>query len=160
MNAAACHPYSDNNEENIVKILAKVLISIQVVLWDIKLSRKAKQTDLKQLTQLQLTPWQMNRPAEEIIKVLSAIYSWLEKKEKCLILSIVTASALINFSNIEECEIVIAVTPHHFGAHAWVEIDREVTPPSEALTNYREIIRIGFDKIGQTTIAKNVEPIS
>ena len=139
-----------------MKILAKVFISIQTVLWDITLSRKAKRTDLKQLTQLQRPLWQMTRPAEEVIEVLSVIYSWLEKKEKCLILSIVTASALINFSNTEECEIVIAVKPFDFAAHAWVEVDGKATHPSEVLSDYREIIRIRFDKIGQAAVAKNV----
>ena len=135
-----------------MKMLANVLISIQTVLWDINLSKKAKQTDLKRLTQLQQSIWRMNRPVQEVIEVLSVIYSWLEKKEKCLILSIVTASALINFSNIEECDIVIAVKQFYFGAHAWVEIDRKTIRPSEVMTDYREIIRIRFGKNGAVVV--------
>lgn len=146
--------------KRIVKILAKVFISIQTVLWDLTLSRKAKRTGLKQLTQLQLPLWRITRSAEEVIEALSAVYSWVEKKEKCLILSIVTASALINFSNIKECEIVIAVKPFYFGAHAWVEVDGKTIPPSEALTDYREIIRIRFDNIGQAAVAKRSSTLS
>ena len=138
-----------------MKIFANVLVSIQTVLWDINLSRKAKQTDLKRLTQLQQPIWRMNRPVEEVIEVLSVIYSWLEKKEKCLILSIVTASALINFSNIEECDIVIAVKQFYFGAHAWVEVDEKTIPPSEIVMDYREMIRIRFDKNGVAAVPKN-----
>ena len=137
-----------------MKILANVLISIQTVLWDINLSRKAKRTNLKRLTQLQQPIWKMNRPVEDVIEVLSVIYSWLEKKEKCLILSIVTASALINFSNIKECDIVIAVKQFYFGAHAWVELDKKTTPPSEVIMDYREMIRIRFDKNGAAVVPK------
>ena len=135
-----------------MKMLANVLISIQTVLWDINLSKKAKRTDLKRLTQLQQSIWRMNRPVQEVIEVLSVIYSWLEKKEKCLILSIVTASALINFSNIEECDIVIAVKQFYFGAHAWVEIDQKTIRPSEVMTDYKEIIRIRFGKNGTVVV--------
>ena len=139
-----------------MKKLAKVFISIQTVLGDITLSRKAKRTDLKQLTQLQRPIWRMNRPVEEVVAVLSEVYSWLEKKEKCLILSIVTASALINFSKIEACDIVIAVKASYFGAHAWVEVDGKTLSPSEALMDYREMIRIRFDKNGQAAVPKKV----
>ena len=139
-----------------MKIFAKVLISIQTVLWDINLSRKAKQTDLKRLIQLQQPLWRMNLPIEEVIEVLSVIYSWLEKKEKCLILSIVTASALIHFSNIEECDIVIAVKQFYFGAHAWVELNEKTIPPSEVIMDYREMIRIRFDKNGAGVVPQNV----
>lgn len=135
-----------------MKMLANVLISIQTVLWDINLSKKAKRTDLKRLTQLQQSIWRMNRPVQEVIEVLSVIYSWLEKKEKCLILSIVTASALINFSNIEECDIVIAVKQFYFGAHAWVEVDQKTIRPSEVMTDYKEIIRIRFGKNGTVVV--------
>ncbi|MDE0423758.1 MAG: lasso peptide biosynthesis B2 protein [Candidatus Poribacteria bacterium] len=138
-----------------MKRLATIFISIQAVFWDLNLSRKAKRTKLKQLTQLQRTLWRMNRPTEEVIKLLSAIYSWLEKKEKCLILSIVTASTLINFSSIEECEIVIAVKPFDFAAHAWVEVDGKTIPPSEVIADYREIIRIRFNKNGSMVVAQN-----
>lgn len=138
-----------------MKKLAKVFISIQTVLWDINLSRKAKETELKQLTQLQPPLWRMNRPAEEVIEALSTVYSWLAKKEKCLILSIVTASALINFSNIAACEIVIAVKPFDFAAHAWVEVDGNTIPPSEVIADYREMIRIRFDTRGQTAVVKS-----
>lgn len=138
-----------------MKRLATVFISIQAVFWDLNLNRRAKRTKLKQLAQLQRTLWRMNRPTEEVIKLLSAIYSWLEKKEKCLILSIVTASTLINFSNIEECEIVIAVKPFNFAAHAWVEVDGKTIPPSEVIADYREIIRIRFDKNGSMAVAQN-----
>ena len=141
-----------------MKKLAKVLISIQAVLWDITLSKKAKRIDLKQLTQLQLPIWRMNRSPEEVIAVLSSVYSWIEKKEKCLILSIVTASALINFSNTEECEIVIAVKPYNFAAHAWIEVDGKIISPSEILADYKEIIRIVFDKREQTAVVKKVGP--
>ena len=137
-----------------MKRLTIFFIFIQAVLWDINLSRKAKRTKLKQLTQLQRPLWRMTRPTEEIIEVLSAVYSWLKKKEKCLILSMVTASALINFSNIEECEIVIAVKPFNFAAHAWVEIDEKTIPPSEVIADYREIIRIRFDKNGAEAVPK------
>ena len=139
-----------------MKMLANVLISIQTILWDINLSRKAKRTDLKRLTQLQQPLWRMNRPVQEVIEVLSVIYSWLEKKEKCLILSIVTASALIHFANIEECDIVIAVKQFYFGAHAWVELDEKTIPPSEVMMDYREMIRIRFDKNGAGVVPQNV----
>ena len=139
-----------------MKMLANVLISIQTILWDINLSRKAKRTDLKRLTQLQQPLWRMNRPVQEVIEVLSVIYSWLEKKEKCLILSIVTASALIHFANIEECDIVIAVKQFYFGAHAWVELDEKTIPPSEVMMDYREMIRIRFDKNGAAVVPQNV----
>jgi len=138
-----------------VKRLAKIFIFIQAVLWDRTLSKNAKRTDLKQLTQLQPPFWRMNRSVEEVIAVMDAVYSWLAKKEKCLILSIVTASALIHFSNIEACDIVIAVKPFHFGAHAWVEVDGNAIPPSETLTDYREIIRIRFDTRGQNAVVNS-----
>ena len=67
-----------------MKMLANVLISIQTVLWDINLSKKAKRTDLKRLTQLQQSIWRMNRPVQDVIEVLSVIYSWLEKKRNAL----------------------------------------------------------------------------
>lgn len=139
-----------------MKIFAKVFISIQAFLWDINLSRRVKEkNNLKQLTQLQLPIWRITRPIEEVTEALSMVYSWVEKTKKCLILSIVTASALIHFSKIKECEIVIAVRPFNFTAHAWVEVDRKAIPPSEILTGYREIVRIRFDKIGQTVIPQS-----
>ncbi|MXY28793.1 hypothetical protein F4Y59_11600 [Candidatus Poribacteria bacterium] len=70
-------------------------------------------------------------------------------------LSIVTASTLINFSSIEECEIVIAVKPFDFAAHAWVEVDGKTIPPSEVIADYREIIRIRFNKNGSMVVAQN-----
>lgn len=137
-----------------MKRLAKVLISIQAVLWDITLSRKSKHTDLKHLTQLQQPFLRITCSPEEVIAVLSSVYSWIGKKEKCLILSIVTASALINFSKIEACDIVIAVKPFDFASHAWVEVDEKIIPPSEVLVDYREMIRIRFDKNGATAVPK------
>ena len=139
-----------------MKRLAKVFISIQTVLWDITLSRKSKHTDLKHLTQLQQPFLRMTSSLEEVVAVLSSVYSWIGKKEKCLILSIVTASALIHFSKIEACDIVIAVRAHCFTAHAWVEVDGKIIPPSEILADYREIIRIVFDKREQTAVVKKV----
>ena len=140
-----------------MKILAYLFISIQTVFWDLNLSRKAKQTDLQQLTQLQLTLWKMKRPVEEITELLSLIYSLLQKSEKCLILSIVTASALINFSIVEVCDVVIAVRPYNFTAHAWVEVDGKTIPPSESFTEYKEIIRIPFTKLGNCCCSQHLK---
>ena len=141
-----------------MKRLAKTLISIQAVLWDITLSRKSKHTDLKHLTQLQQPFLKMTYSPERVIAVLSSVYSWIGKKEKCLILSIVTASALIHFSKVEACDIVIAVRAQCFAAHAWVEVDGEIISPSEILADYKEIIRIVFDKREQTAVVKKVGP--
>lgn len=139
-----------------MKILTKVFIFIQILLWDIKLSRKAKKIKLKQLTQLQLPICRVTRPIKEVTETLSIAYFLLEKTKKCLILSIVTASALINFSKIEACDVVISVRPFNFAAHAWVEVDGKIIPPSETLEDYKEIIRIRFDKIGQATVVPQI----
>jgi hypothetical protein len=135
----------------------EALVFGHAIVWNAQLRRKARAgVRLEEFVQPRRPLFRLQLPTASVMHAVNAAYALASKQDRCLIVSVVAASALRAFAREDHsCEIVVAVLPKPFASHAWLEVAGQPAPLSEVLPGFRPLVRFSYSKDSRMAVPKS-----